>query len=289
MADERRALAHGRARRRRGRGRRSCGPWGLVPGRPEAARGTPEARGAARAAGRAAAARGRRGEPAAAASAQGETSYARYRSRPRSLIARLRAESDSEIFQREVADYHDASDAGGKRRRVRTGPWWRRWTVRRVILAVVGVAVGWVLLSAVLFVISAQVNAGNLPAGYQSQLTSAGPMLTSANTVLILGLDNRPRTGTGSKEGGLQSYNYSEADANTDTIMLWRVGGGVSRRLSIPRDTLVTSRATARSEINAAWSQGGPGARAAGHQAVHGPQDQPSDRRRPRQLPEIHR
>ena len=135
----------------------------------------------------------------------GETSYARYWSGPRSLIARLRAESDSEIFQREVAGYHDDAAAGGRRRTARTGPWWRRWTVRRVILAVVSVAVGWVLLSAVLFVISAQVNAGNLPAGYQSQLTSAGPMLTSANTVLILGLDNRPRTGPGSKEGGLSA------------------------------------------------------------------------------------
>ena len=62
-------------------------------------------------------------------------------------------------------------------------------------------------------------------------------MLFSANNVLVVGLDNRPTSGYSSKEGG--GANHSEADANTDTIMLWRVGGGVSRKLSIPRDTLV--------------------------------------------------
>jgi LCP family protein required for cell wall assembly len=191
--------------------------------------------------------------------APGEWTYSRYRSRPRSLIARLRAESDSEIFQRELADFRDEDSPANRRRRRLAGPWWRRWTLRRVILSLVTAAIGWVLLSAVLFVISAQLNAGNLPAGYQSGLSSAGPILTSANTVLILGLDNRPRTGPGSKEGGLQSYNFSETDANTDTIMLWRVGGGVSRRLSIPRDTYVNVPGHGYEKINAAWSQGGPG------------------------------
>jgi LCP family protein required for cell wall assembly len=40
--------------------------------------------------------------------------------------------------------------------------------------------------------------------------------------------------------------------------MLWRVGGGTSRRLSIPRDTYVNIPGFGMSKINAAWSYGGP-------------------------------
>jgi LCP family protein required for cell wall assembly len=71
-------------------------------------------------------------------------------------------------------------------------------------------------------------------------------------------LQNRPSTGPGSHEPG---SNYLEADANTDTIMLWRIGGGVSRRLSIPRDTLVNIPGVGPSKIDSAWhvGSGGPG------------------------------
>jgi len=116
----------------------------------------------------------------------------------------------------------------------------------------------WVVLSAVLFFISASQDSGNLPGGRATEaaLSSSGPMLISPSTVLILGLDNRPTTGYSSKEGGA---NYNEADANTDSIMLWRIGGGVSRRLSIPRDTLVDlGGRCGEQKINAAWSCGGP-------------------------------
>ena len=40
--------------------------------------------------------------------------------------------------------------------------------------------------------------------------------------------------------------------------MLWRIGGGVSRRLSIPRDTLVDIPGLGNAKINAAWAYGGP-------------------------------
>jgi LCP family protein required for cell wall assembly len=40
--------------------------------------------------------------------------------------------------------------------------------------------------------------------------------------------------------------------------MLWRIGGGVSRRLSIPRDTLVNIPGLGEAKINAAWGYGGP-------------------------------
>jgi LCP family protein required for cell wall assembly len=127
----------------------------------------------------------------------------------------------------------------------------------RIIRYVISFVVFWVVLSAVLFVISASDGAGNLPGGAATQaaLSSSGPMLLSADNILILGLDNRPTTGYSSKEHGA---NYKEADANTDSIMIWRLGGGVSRRLSIARDTLVEVPGCGMQKINAAWSCGGP-------------------------------
>jgi LCP family protein required for cell wall assembly len=40
--------------------------------------------------------------------------------------------------------------------------------------------------------------------------------------------------------------------------MLWRIGGGVSRRLSIPRDTMAPIPGHGTSKINAAYAYGGP-------------------------------
>ena len=77
-------------------------------------------------------------------------------------------------------------------------------------------------------------------------------MLTSTNTVLILGTDQRPK---GSKEPGA---NTSDAGSRSDTIMLWRIGGGTSRRLSIPRDTVVPIPGHGDDKINAAYAYGGP-------------------------------
>jgi LCP family protein required for cell wall assembly len=177
--------------------------------------------------------------------------YNLYRSQPRGLIARLRGESDADIGQR-------VSDRERVRQRplaVPGGRWRWQWSWRRGLAGVVLAIVGWVLLSLILFVISAQQHAGNLPAGAQSELTGGAPMLFSPNTVLVVGLDNRPKTGPGSKEPG---SNYSQRHARTDTIMLWRIGGGVSRRLSIPRDTLVDIPGYGNNKINAAWAYGGP-------------------------------
>jgi LCP family protein required for cell wall assembly len=75
-------------------------------------------------------------------------------------------------------------------------------------------------------------------------------MLTSTDTVLILGTDQRPK---GSKEPGAFS-----SGVRSDTIMLWRIGGGVSRRLSIPRDTVANIPGHGVSKINAAYAFGGP-------------------------------
>ena len=115
----------------------------------------------------------------------------------------------------------------------------------------------WVVLSGVLFFVSA--SGGNLPGGSATEaaLTGGGPMVFTPNNILVVGLDVRPRSGYSSHEAGA---NYSEKYAATDTLMVWRVGGGVSRKLSIPRDTLVhlPSPCGYSAKINAAWSCGGP-------------------------------
>jgi LCP family protein required for cell wall assembly len=206
-----------------------------------------------------------------------EPTYRVYRSQPRGLGARLRGETEPEVGRR--AEEAEREDGGGRRggrggrggrRRGRAGVagagtprpgglarWGLgTWSIRRAIKYVVCVIVGWVVLSVVLFMISAETKAGNLPKGLSAALThTSTPMLVSAQNVLVLGLDNRPTTGYSSKEGGLSASDQIEADARTDSIMLWRVGGGVSRRLSIPRDTLVDVPGIGESKINAAWSQ----------------------------------
>ncbi|HLI59889.1 MAG TPA: LCP family protein [Solirubrobacteraceae bacterium] len=202
--------------------------------------------------------------------------YTTYRSTPRGLRDRLRDPQDAveEDARRGLGRPSRAarrrdpeSDRPGGRGP--GGPGRRRWPGRargrrgitpwRVVRWVLGLAVAWVLLSVVLFFISAQSRTGSLPAGAKSQLAGGSTMLVSPETVLIVGLDNRPTTGAGSKEGGLTSAQRMEKYAHTDSIMLWRVGGGVSRRLSIPRDTLVNIPGCGEQKINAAWSCGGPG------------------------------
>jgi LCP family protein required for cell wall assembly len=206
-----------------------------------------------------------------------EDDYRVYRSQPRGLGARLRGETESDLGRRaEAAEIAGATRSEARRarasghggrgsrpdgRRGRLGRWGRHtWTPWRALKYVVSLLVAWVLLSLVLFVISAETKAGSLPKGLAASLTKdSSPMLLSAQNVLVLGLDNRPTTGRGSKEGGLTAAQTIEADARTDSIMIWRVGGGVSRRLSIPRDTFVNLPQIGESKINAAWGELGPG------------------------------
>lgn len=131
----------------------------------------------------------------------------------------------------------------------------RRVTVRRVLKYLVIALVFWFGLSFILFMISASSQAGTIPASAKAQLSSGGNMLFSADNILIIGTDQRPRTGPGSKEPG---SNYNDAGSRSDTIMIWRVGGGTSRRLSIPRDTAVPIPGYGTNKINAAYALGGP-------------------------------
>jgi LCP family protein required for cell wall assembly len=174
--------------------------------------------------------------------------YTLYRARPRGLRALLRGERD-------VGLAPGAPPAPRRRwRRSGRAPG-RRITPGRVLKWLVVAVVAWLALSVVLFMISAQIERGNLPSSADSALTSGPNMLFLPDTILILGTDQRPRTGPGSKEPG---SNYNDAGSRSDTIMLWRVGGGVSRRLSIPRDTVAEIPGHGLGKINAAYAFGGP-------------------------------
>ncbi len=178
---------------------------------------------------------------------QDERPYRTYRSSPRGLLARLRGEDDVALSERPGGE-----PPGGKPRRRWRGGGRGGWTWQRG-LKYLALAIGaWLLLSLVLFLISAQTNQGNLPASASSALASGGNMLTSTDTVLIIGTDQRP---VGSKEPGA---NTSDTGSRSDTLMLWRIGGGVSRRLSIPRDTAAQIPGHGLTKINAAYAFGGP-------------------------------
>ena len=172
-----------------------------------------------------------------------ERPYKVYRSGPRGLKALLRGEEETGLPGPE----RKRREPGQKRRLFR-GP----WTVWRVIKYVLVAIAAWLLLSVVLFIISAQIETGNLPSSASDALSSGPNMLFWADNILILGTDQRP---TGSKEPGA---NTQDAGSRSDTIMLWRVGGGTSRRLSIPRDTLADIPGHGTTKINAAYAYGGP-------------------------------
>ncbi len=183
-------------------------------------------------------------------SAEEERPYTVYRSRPRGLLARLRGEEGTEMPGGDGAERPDR-----RRGLFRRGPGAAPtgWAIARRVLKYVAIAVvGWLLLSLVLFLVSAQIEQGKVSDATTAALTSGGNMLTSTDTVLIIGTDQRPK---GSKEPGA---NTSDVGSRSDTIMLWRIGGGVSRRLSIPRDTIAAISGHGSTKINAAYAFGGP-------------------------------
>jgi LCP family protein required for cell wall assembly len=175
-----------------------------------------------------------------------ERPYKVYRSAPRGLLARLRGEDD-------LALPGDGGPGGPGSRRTGRGRFFGgRITPRRALLYVIGLIVFWLVLSFVLFMVSAQIETSKLSSNVSDALTSGGNMITSTDTVLILGTDQRP---SGTHERGA---NTNDAGSRSDTIMLWRVGAGTSRRLSIPRDTVADIPGHGRSKINAAYAYGGP-------------------------------
>ena len=174
--------------------------------------------------------------------------YKRYRAGPR-LPRRHQAEAAG-------GPAAELRSRGRPRRRGEREPgalprWRERVTPRRVLLALLALLAGWLALSLALFLLSAHFERTSPPSDVAAALKPAGFPLTSANNILVLGSDRRPK---GSKEPGANTSGPSRSD----TMMLIRTGGGHSARLSIPRDTVVEIPGHGEQKINAAYAFGGP-------------------------------
>jgi LCP family protein required for cell wall assembly len=179
--------------------------------------------------------------------------YNVYRSRPRLLRRDEPADGGLGGAGNGAPDY----EVQGRRRRF---PWPRRaatGTRRRItpgrVLKWVLLALGaWLLLSLVLFLISAQVQSTHISGAAKDQLTGGGYPLTSPTTILVLGSDARAK---GTKEPGATTI--GSGPSRSDSILLMRVGGGKNSTLSILRDTVVPIPGHGTNKINAAYAYGG--------------------------------
>jgi len=188
----------------------------------------------------------------------GRPAYKVYRSRPRFL--RRREDADASATGLKALRGPDASppeyevhrtgprlpklpsrpSVGGPRRRLSPG---------RVFKWLLIALVGWFALSGALFVISAQIQRGDLADEVGPELGNGPYPLTGANTILVLGSDTRSE---GLAEPG------SGGPGRSDSIMLLRIGGGANASLSIARDTVVEIPGHGTDKINAAYAFGGP-------------------------------
>ncbi len=160
--------------------------------------------------------------------------YRVYRSRPRPFGGR----------DERIGAGAGGGEEGPKRR--------RRISPGRVAGYLVLAAVGWALLSLVVFMVSALLQRESVTDAAGNALSDSGYTLTSPNTILVLGSDARTK---GSKEPGATKIG---SPSRSDTMLLLRAGGGRSARLSIPRDTQVDIPGFGRDRINAAYAFGGP-------------------------------
>jgi LCP family protein required for cell wall assembly len=169
-----------------------------------------------------------------------EPSYTVYRSRPR-----LPWRRDDDLS--EPGEKRDDEPKPPKPQRPR-----RRITVGRIVKYVALALGAWILLSLVLFLISAQIQQSKISDAAEAKLSGGGYPLTSPNTILVLGSDARVK---GKAEPGAQTIGET---SRSDSIMLLRIGGGANAQLSILRDTVVDIPGHGRNKINAAYAFGGP-------------------------------
>jgi LCP family protein required for cell wall assembly len=133
-----------------------------------------------------------------------------------------------------------------RRRREREPGERRPLTAGRVLKWVAAAVAGWLLLSGILFLISAQLEAG-VSGSTEDALAGGGSTLTGS-TILVLGSDQR--------QG--ESLDQSNAPGRSDSIMLLRAAFGSVRKLSIPRDAYTDIPGHGSQKINAAFALGGP-------------------------------
>jgi LCP family protein required for cell wall assembly len=121
-----------------------------------------------------------------------------------------------------------------------------RITPGRVLRWVAIAVAGWLVLSLVLFMISAQLQEGTSPRT-EAALSSGGNLLTGS-TILVLGSDVRAGDSIDKSQSG---------PGRADTIMLLHAAFGSVRKLSIPRDSFARIPGHGAGKINAAYALGG--------------------------------
>jgi LCP family protein required for cell wall assembly len=165
----------------------------------------------------------------------GPPEYKVYRSR-----RRPRAGGADLAALRKRLSRHRGDDGDGPRDR-------RPITPGRVLRWVALTVAGWLLLSLVLFLISAQTQDG-VSAETERALSSKGSLFSGSN-ILVLGSD--ARTGESIDES-------QQGPSRADTIMLVHAAFGSVRKLSIPRDVEVEVPGHGINKINAAYALDGP-------------------------------
>jgi LCP family protein required for cell wall assembly len=188
--------------------------------------------------------------------------YKVYRSRP-GLFSRLRSPDLSKLRDRSRPKGEAGGEKGRAPRVTDSKPLWRR------VLRWVGIfALGWILLSLILFAISAQIQKGKL--ADMGDTLHGNPFLSvSPQTILVIGTDIRSGQFAGAGEaeskkcldvvqsGKATAPSCQHGPYRSDTLMLVRAGGGAFRRLSIPRDTLAEIPGLGGEKINSAYANGG--------------------------------
>lgn len=114
---------------------------------------------------------------------------------------------------------------------------------------------GWILISAICFAVSAQIQKGKLPDGARAEL-SRNPFLLAGTNILILGGDTRGSEAVagGKKIGANEPGALTGAPPRSDTIMVIHAGLGSFRKLSIPRDSYASIPGCGDQKINAAFA-----------------------------------
>ena len=167
----------------------------------------------------------------------GPPEYKVYRSRRRPLARG----GDLEALRRRlsrVRDRHGEPRPPGEQRGITPG---------RVLKWIALALAGWLLLSFVLFLVSAQLQEG-VSAEAERALSGEGNLLTGS-TILVLGSDARK---------GESIDESQQGPSRADTIMLLHASLGSVRKLSIPRDIEAEIPGHGTQKINASYALGGP-------------------------------
>jgi LCP family protein required for cell wall assembly len=168
----------------------------------------------------------------------GPPDYKVYRSR-KNPLQRLSGGKDLDALKRRLSRARrDEPDPSREKRQITPG---------RVLKWVALAIVGWLALSLVLFLISAQIQDGVSPQAERA-LSDDGNLLTGS-TILVLGSDARTGDSIDESQSG---------PSRADSIMLVHASLGSVRKLSIPRDIEVDIPGHGTNKINAAYAFGGP-------------------------------